>query len=83
MELLENSPWIKNPLPYTIDDAVVRALEPGGDGYIERAVDHAQKCADMLGALIQKLHEKQKLDDDDVLSLLPGFKKYTGAPSGS
>lgn len=71
----------KNPPLYTIDDAVVKTLEPTGDGHIERAAEHAQSCADMLGALVQHLHEKRLLDDDEVLKLLPSFQRYTGAPS--
>lgn len=81
MEVISTSPWAKNPLPYNVDDAVVKTLESDGCGAIEMALNHAQKCADFLGALVQTLHDEGKLSDEAVLKLLPGFKRYTGAPS--
>lgn len=82
MELLEDNPWIKTPLPFSVEDAVVRALEPNADGYIECAKEQAQKTADMLGALIQRLHETHVISDETVLGLLPNFKKYN-MPEGA
>lgn len=81
MEVISTDPWVKNPLPYDIDDAVVKTLETHGSGAIEMALNHAQKCADFLGALVQALHDDGALTEEAVLKLLPGFRKYTGAPS--
>jgi hypothetical protein len=80
MELLENSPWVKHKLPFTIEEAVANALAPDGCGYIELAMNHGVKCADMLGKLVQHLHSEQIINDDFVLYLLPGFEEYKGAP---
>lgn len=65
----------------SIAEAVVKRLAPTDDGYIERAAEHACKCADLLAELVQTLHAKGILDDEDVLALVPACQKYTGAPS--
>lgn len=85
MELQEKSysDYLDNrqALLLSIADAVVKRLQATGDGYIERAIEQAGKCSDLLAELVQTLHDKGTIDDEDVLALLPACRKYTGAPS--
>lgn len=81
MELIDNSYWrTKQSLPVSIADAVEIVLRPNGDGYIELAKEHAQNNANMLGKLVQMLHEHGQIDDDFITELIPRFVEYRGAP---
>jgi hypothetical protein len=73
MELLRDDPWDREPRPYSIEDAVARKLTREGFD--------AEDVAIFIGTLVQNLHEDGIINDELVLRLLPGFKKYTGAPN--
>ncbi len=66
-----------NPVTSSISEAAADACD--GSDYDRGSVETAQAAADaaalMLGALVEKLHEKGVLDDADVLALLAGFEK--------
>ncbi len=84
MEVCQKNCYYLSPVshPLSIEDAVVKHLEEKGDGHIERLEDGLTRVRDFVGQLVQKLHELGKLDDDDVLELLPYWEKYNdGAPS--
>jgi hypothetical protein len=81
MELIENDSWRSSrSQPMSIADAVVVVLQPSSDGYIERAAEHAQNNAELLGKLVQMLHEHLIIDDDFVTELIPRVTEYRGAP---
>lgn len=80
MELITKNVWVKNPLPVSIEDAVIETLNPDGSGAVEVALNHGIQNADMLGRLVQHLHREGIINDDFVLAMLPGFKEYKGAP---
>lgn len=78
MELIDNSYWrTERSQPISIADAVETVLRPSSDGYIERAIEHAQNNANMLGKLVQQLHESGLISDDFVAELIPRFTEYT------
>lgn len=54
-----------------IEMTVASGLER--DGVAERAAAHAEACAEMLGRVVQMLHENGALTDANVLSLVSGF----------
>jgi hypothetical protein len=46
------------------------------DGELERIKEKANKCSEMLGALVQMLHDKSKLTEADVIELIGyGYSK--------
>lgn len=83
MRLTSSYSWVVNPTQHTIADAVDRACMPSfdSDGVAERAAEHASKTSEMLGRLIERLHEKKLFDNEDVLKVIGhGWKAVPEAP---
>ena len=62
---------------YDIATATESECYSDADGAVERAGYVANAAAKKLGDLLALLHERSVLTDDDVLSLLSGFKKIS------
>lgn len=63
---------------YSISEAVEGSCEPDFErqGVAERASERAEKTSAMVGKLIQLLHERGVMRDEDVLGLLSEYEKH-------
>jgi hypothetical protein len=75
MKLTENYSWRNSKREFTIAEAIENSCVSHSDGAIERLSDVTDNVVRKLAALIELLHENGRLTDDNVLSLLSGFKK--------
>lgn len=64
------------PTSQDIFDAVQAVLHHTyADGYIEQAHEVASNCAEMIGKLVQALHDNGRITDEQVLVLLPDHER--------
>jgi hypothetical protein len=78
MELVRKRPrWDERPR--SIEEVVAREVESTTtDGVAERAQSTAEKAGQMLGRLIEKLHERGVINDEFVLDFLDDdYTPYT------
>lgn len=78
--------WTKSTPPkvHTVAEAVRYNLIPNPyswEGYIDRLVIESENKMLLLGNIIEKLHEKGILSDEEILAMCPAHEEYKGAPS--
>lgn len=66
-----------NRQTYSLKGALRSRLTDYWDGRIETALNRTEHLAEVLSTIIVKLHERNLLSDEDVLALVPGYKKVS------
>lgn len=83
VEFVTKFSWGSKPQPRSIGSAVEYEVYPepyGSGGVAEDARTTADKTATLLGRLMERLHAKGVIDDQDVLAVLGSGWKINGAP---
>lgn len=59
----------------SISQAIACDCDDHRDGIAETAAASARKTGELLGQLVERLHDRGLLSDSDILELLPGWQK--------
>lgn len=74
--------WGANPNPMSIRRALSHELRmPSQQGIAETASANALEAISFLAKLVELLHERGALTDDDVMKLLPPYWKKVDDPA--
>jgi hypothetical protein len=79
MQVISSYRFIADRSVYAIASAVeTECVDRDSDGAVERAQGSVARTAEMMGRLVELLHESGALSDDAVLKLLGGSYEKAG-----